>query len=55
MHPTFPITSLEPYREHPGEILTSLLDTMLQAEPLYEVEAILGYKGKGKKRYYLIK
>ena len=55
MHPTFPITSLEPYRERPGEILTSPLDTVLQAEPSYKVEAILGHEGKGKKRHYLIK
>ena len=49
IYPTFPITSLEPYREYLGKRLMSLLNTVLQAEPLYKVETILSYEGKGKK------
>jgi hypothetical protein len=45
MHPTFPITSLETYRERPGEEPSSPIDTSLQAEPSYEVETILGHVG----------
>ena len=55
MHATFPISSLEPYRQPDGERPSSPVNTALQAEPTYEVEAILDHKGKGRSRQYLIK
>ena len=55
IHPTFPITSLEPYRPRSGEAPASPLNTDLLPEPSYEVEAILGHEGKGRNRRYLIK
>ena len=55
MHSTFPISSLEPYRGPCGERPSSPVTTALQAQPAYEVEAILDHKGKGRSRQYLIK
>jgi Chromo (CHRromatin Organisation MOdifier) domain len=55
VHPTFPVTSLEPYRARSGEEPASPTDNPLVAETSYEVEAILAHKGPRWNRYYLIK
>lgn len=55
LHPTFPVTSLEPYRPRDDEVPSSPTDIPWLDEPSYEVEAILSHRGPARRRFYLIK
>jgi hypothetical protein len=55
LHPTFPITSLEPYRAREGEVPASPIDIPVLDEETFEVEAILDHKGPRRNRLYLTK
>jgi transposase InsO family protein len=55
IHPTFPISSLEPWRFRDGEVPVSPTDDPFQSNDTFEVEAILDHRGRGRNREYLVK
>ena len=53
IHPIFPMSLLEPYQMREGEKPEIPTDIEFLSKPIYKVERILAYKGKGKQhRYY---
>lgn len=53
IHPTFPITSLEPFIPQEGERPTSPLEMPFHDDQVYEVQEIVGHKGSARTREYL--
>ena len=55
LHLVFPISALEPFYGRPGEDPSTLQELYVQGNNVYEVEAILNYKGNGRNRQFYIK
>lgn len=55
VHPTFPVTVLEPYVPREGEPIQPPRDIPVENDDVFEVETILDHKGPRNNRQYLVR